>query len=44
MLTRRNTFDPLHDKVDSRGWIGPISFITEADEFSKECVFPESVG
>ncbi|MGE4490689.1 MAG: glycosyl hydrolase, partial [Kiritimatiellales bacterium] len=34
ILTRRNTFGPLHDRLDPRGWIGPHCFITEGAEFS----------
>ncbi len=39
VLTRRNTFGPLHDKVQDRYWVGPQHFITEGDEWSDECIF-----
>ncbi|MDD7985267.1 glycosyl hydrolase [Lentisphaera marina] len=42
VLTRRNTFGPLHDSVPGRYWIGPQHFTTEGDEWSDECVFVES--
>ena len=39
VLTRRNTFGPLHDAVQERYWVGPQHFITEGDEWSDECIF-----
>jgi hypothetical protein len=38
ILTRRNTFGPLHDTQDPRPWIGPWCFVTESNEFSPEPV------
>jgi len=42
VLTRRNTFGPLHDVLDPRPGIGPVNFVTEGDEFSAECILIES--
>ena len=42
VLTRRNTFGPLHDKVPDRSWVGPVHFVTEESEFSNECILIES--
>ena len=39
VLTRRNTFGPLHDSIPDRYWVGPQHFITEGDEWSDECIF-----
>ena len=39
VLTRRNTFGPLHDTVGDRAYNGPDHWITEADEFSSDCIF-----
>jgi hypothetical protein len=33
ILTRRNTFGPLHDVLDPRGWICPQHFVTENSEY-----------
>lgn len=38
VLTRRNTFGPLHDRVNDRSGIGPMHFTTEGEEWSDECV------
>jgi len=42
VLTRRNTFGPLHDQVRNRSGIGPMHFTTVGDEWSDECVFVPS--
>jgi len=43
VLTRRNTFGPLHDTIGlDRGWIGPECFIAEGNDFSPACIFIES--
>jgi len=42
VLTRRNTFGPLHDAVQPRYWTCPQHFITEGDEWSDECIFVPS--
>lgn len=42
VLTRRNTFGPLHDVLDPREWVGPPNFVTEGAEYSDECIFIES--
>jgi hypothetical protein len=34
ILTRRNTFGPLHDTVQNRPWNGPDHWLTEGAEFS----------
>lgn len=39
VLTRRNTFGPLHDSVQDRYSVGPQHFVTEGDEWSDACVF-----
>jgi hypothetical protein len=38
ILTRRNTFGPLHDALSPRDWIAPSHFITEGPDFAKECI------
>ncbi len=42
VLTRRNTFGPLHDAVRDRYWVGPQHFITEGEEWIGDCVFEPS--
>jgi hypothetical protein len=42
VLTRRNTFGPLHDAVRDRYWVGPQHFITEGEEWTGDCVFEPS--
>ncbi|WDE97173.1 glycosyl hydrolase [Lentisphaera profundi] len=42
ILTRRNTFGPLHDAVEGRYWVGPQHFTTEGDEWSDPCIFVAS--
>jgi hypothetical protein len=42
VLTRRNTFGPLHDAVSNRSRIGPMHFVTEGREWSDECTFVPS--
>ena len=42
VLTRRNTFGPLHDPIPNRPYVAPDSFVTEGDEFTSECVFVET--
>ncbi len=39
VLTRRNTFGPLHDCVEGRMHNGPDHWGTEGDDFSVDCVF-----
>lgn len=39
VLTRRNTFGPLHDTVKDRPWNGPVHWMTVGDEWSDECIF-----
>jgi hypothetical protein len=39
VLTRRNTFGPLHDRIKNRHWVAPQHFTTEGDEWSDECIF-----
>ena len=38
VLTRRNTFGPLHDAVEGRIHNGPDHWLTEGVDFSEECV------
>jgi hypothetical protein len=38
ILTRRNTFGPLHDTVKNRPWNGPDHWLTDGAEFSPEPV------
>jgi hypothetical protein len=38
VLTRRNTFGPLHDCAEGRMHNGPDHWLTEGDEFSIDCV------
>jgi hypothetical protein len=38
ILTRRNTFGPLHDLVKNRPWNGPDHWLTAGDDFSPEPV------
>ncbi|MCK5675913.1 MAG: hypothetical protein KAH99_02745 [Verrucomicrobia bacterium] len=42
VLTRRNTFGPLHDAVQGRLHNDPDHWLTEGDEFSEECILTES--
>ena len=42
VLTRRNTFGPLHDAAQNRFYNGPDRWFTEGDEFSTECILLES--
>ncbi|MCF7817714.1 MAG: hypothetical protein K9M54_07515 [Kiritimatiellales bacterium] len=42
VLTRRNTFGPLHDAIPGRQWIGPGNFVTEGAEYSDECIMVAS--
>ena len=39
VLTRRNTFGPLHDVESPRDWTAPQHFITEGDEWTDDYVF-----
>jgi len=39
VLTRRNTFGPLHNADRNRSGIGPMHFTTEGEAWSNECVF-----
>ncbi len=39
VLTRRNTFGPLHDAVRNRPFNGPFHWTTSGDEWCDECVF-----
>ena len=36
VLTRRNTFGPLHQQPAKAGAYGPFSYVTEGDEFSED--------
>jgi len=36
ILTRRNTFGPLHDRLDPRPQIGPPNFLIEGEMYSPE--------
>jgi len=36
ILTRRNTFGPLHDKLDPRPQIGPTNFLIDGEMYSDE--------
>jgi len=38
ILTRRNTFGPLHDTVKNRPWNGPDHWVTEGPECTTECI------
>lgn len=41
ILTRRNTFGPLHDSVRNRPWNSPDHWLTEGEEFSPApCLIP----
>lgn len=42
ILTRRNTFGPLHDAVPNRPFNGPFHWVTEGDDFSVDCVLEPS--
>jgi len=42
VLTRRNTFGPLHDAVNTRQHNGPDHWLTEGDDFSEDCILIES--
>lgn len=42
ILTRRNTFGPLHDTQDPRAFIGPWCFVTEGSEFRSEPILTPS--
>jgi hypothetical protein len=44
ILTRRNTFGPLHDRLAPRDWTGPQHFVTEGAEFSPEpIIYPSGL-
>ena len=42
VLTRRNTFGPLHQLPVKASAYGPFSFVTEGDEFSKDYILINS--
>ncbi|RKX44658.1 MAG: hypothetical protein DRP64_06085 [Verrucomicrobia bacterium] len=42
VLTRRNTFGPLHDAVPNRAHNGPDHWLTVGDDFSDQCILIES--
>ena len=42
VLTRRNTFGPLHDGVEGRMHNGPDHWLTEGEDFSEDCVLVPS--
>jgi hypothetical protein len=42
ILSRRNTFGPLHDAVKVRRHNGPDHWMTEGSEYTSECVFVPS--
>jgi len=42
VMTRRNTFGPLHDCVEGRMHNGPDHWLTEGDDFSVDCVLSPS--
>jgi len=42
VLTRRNTFGPLHDAVEGRIHNGPDHWLTEDDDYSDDCLLVSS--
>ena len=42
ILTRRNTFGPLHDRLGPHYWIHPKHYVTEGPAWSDACIFTPS--